>query len=238
MPHRAAFYIDGFNLYHAIDELNQPHLKWLDLWALGTRLITPDSELVRIVWCTAIDTKNVPKMLRHREYRKAVESTGVIAVEGHFTVEDMECRECGHVWAKRTEKQGDVNVAVNLISDGHAGLYDCAYLLTADSDQAATARIFRDRLPEKRIVSVAPPMREHSFHVLQHTHDKKAISVSDLEWCLFPNPVLKGGAFVCARPNEYEPPRGWKNPRAAKISLPKKVIEEEAQLAAPETEAS
>ncbi len=28
-------YIDGLNLYHAIDDLNRPHLKWVDLWALS-----------------------------------------------------------------------------------------------------------------------------------------------------------------------------------------------------------
>jgi len=28
---RAAFYIDGFNLYHAIDALAKPHLKWFSL---------------------------------------------------------------------------------------------------------------------------------------------------------------------------------------------------------------
>ncbi|MFO1241201.1 MAG: hypothetical protein U1E64_12690 [Sphingomonadaceae bacterium] len=26
---RVIVYIDGFNLYHAIDDLGQPHLKWL-----------------------------------------------------------------------------------------------------------------------------------------------------------------------------------------------------------------
>jgi hypothetical protein len=31
-------YIDGFNLYHAIDDLEKPHLKWLDLNALSKRL--------------------------------------------------------------------------------------------------------------------------------------------------------------------------------------------------------
>ena len=40
---RAAFYIDGFNLYHAIDAYKRPYLKWLNLKALG-RAIAPKSE--------------------------------------------------------------------------------------------------------------------------------------------------------------------------------------------------
>ncbi len=32
---RVRCYIDGFNLYHAIQDLGKPHLKWVDLMALG-----------------------------------------------------------------------------------------------------------------------------------------------------------------------------------------------------------
>jgi hypothetical protein len=32
---RVIVYIDGFNLYHAIDDLRKPWLKWLDLQAMA-----------------------------------------------------------------------------------------------------------------------------------------------------------------------------------------------------------
>jgi len=35
MPTRTIVYIDGFNLYHALDDLRENHLKWVDLWALS-----------------------------------------------------------------------------------------------------------------------------------------------------------------------------------------------------------
>ena len=44
VPDRAAFYVDGFNLYHPINDLGKPYLKWLDLWALGEHLIPGRSE--------------------------------------------------------------------------------------------------------------------------------------------------------------------------------------------------
>ncbi|MEI9904239.1 MAG: hypothetical protein WDN06_09830 [Asticcacaulis sp.] len=43
---RAAFYFDGFNLYHAVDAIKRPYLKWLNLKALG-RAIAPSSEAVK-----------------------------------------------------------------------------------------------------------------------------------------------------------------------------------------------
>ena len=38
MAKRVACYVDGFNLYHAIDDLRKPHLKWVNLWALAESL--------------------------------------------------------------------------------------------------------------------------------------------------------------------------------------------------------
>jgi hypothetical protein len=38
MP-RVITYIDGFNLYHAVDDLKDQSLKWLDLWALSASLL-------------------------------------------------------------------------------------------------------------------------------------------------------------------------------------------------------
>ena len=64
---RAAFYIDGFNLYHAIDDLGLPHLKWVNLFALARQLVRRDESVVRVVWCTAVNNKNTSKMLRWRE---------------------------------------------------------------------------------------------------------------------------------------------------------------------------
>lgn len=36
-------FIDGFNLYHAIDNLNQNQLKWLDLRKLALRFVKKNS---------------------------------------------------------------------------------------------------------------------------------------------------------------------------------------------------
>ena len=42
----AIFYIDGFNLYHALHDMRQPKLKWLSLRAVAEKLIPQRSELV------------------------------------------------------------------------------------------------------------------------------------------------------------------------------------------------
>jgi len=48
MPARTIVYIDGFNFYHAVDDLGEPHLKWVDLWALSEKLLRADQQLVGV----------------------------------------------------------------------------------------------------------------------------------------------------------------------------------------------
>lgn len=69
---RSAFYIDGFNLYHAIDEFKEPFLKWISYWTLAQILIPQKTEiLVSVIWCTANRKDDYNKSVRHRAMRKA-----------------------------------------------------------------------------------------------------------------------------------------------------------------------
>lgn len=55
-PRRVACFIDGFNLYHAIADLRQSYLKWIDLWALASRVVKPQSEALVAVYYFSADT--------------------------------------------------------------------------------------------------------------------------------------------------------------------------------------
>ncbi len=69
---RAICYIDGFNLYHSISELQMPHLKWLDLWTLSQSFMTSGEDLRAVVYFTAIADWNPDKARRHRKYIAAL----------------------------------------------------------------------------------------------------------------------------------------------------------------------
>ncbi|WP_024578150.1 MULTISPECIES: NYN domain-containing protein [unclassified Afipia] len=207
---RAAVYIDGFNLYHAIADLGAPHLKWVNLHALSQQIIRKNERLERVVWCTAVNTKNTQKMLRWREYKKAQESVGVVTMVGHFTEEPRRCHE-GHNYFHPTEKEGDVNLAISVISDGHLDVYDVAYVVSADSDQVATAKMLADRLPKKQFISVAPPGRSHSKEIISNSHGTRTIRREVIENCLFEGPtIIQNGELKAARPALYAPPQNWK----------------------------
>lgn len=215
-PVRAALYIDGFNLYHAVDELNENFLKWISYWKLGEIILPSSSEaLNRVVYCTAYYPGDSQKTWRHEQFINAQKANGVSVVEGHYVREPMSCNSCGREWRKPTEKEGDINVALHLIKDAFEDRFDHAYLVSADSDQAATARLFRETFPAKSLTTVAPPGRNFSAHITKYTDGRRiALNRDHIERCVMPPVVFKPGVTSARRPREYEPPAWWVHPDA------------------------
>lgn len=206
MPIRVGAYFDGFNMYHALHALGKPRLKWLDLWSLSSSFLSADETLERVVMCTAIRTDNVDKMLRHRAYIAALESTGVECLRGHFADEDGDCRRCRHEWVRPVEKQGDLNLGLAVLDDAHQDKIDKCFLVSADGDQAATGRFFRKRFggAGKTIISVAPPGKHHSKVVRDSCDGHRSISQPDLDLHLFPKTIQVGTKLI-VRPTAYDP---------------------------------
>lgn len=164
--------------------------------ALGKRLAGVNRDLVRVVWCTA-KHPDPDKADRWTTYRNALVATGVVAIPGHFT-------EPPHI----EEKAGDVNVALHLMLDAVDGVYDIAYLISADSDQVATAQLFRKRFgpttaTPRKLISVAPPGRPHSGRVMSCVDQCLSLSKADIENHLLP-PQLQGrDGHPVVRPARY-----------------------------------
>jgi uncharacterized LabA/DUF88 family protein len=204
-------YIDGFNLYHAVNDLGEPHLKWFDPVKLGTMIIPKQTQtLVKTVYCTAYYPGDQQKKWRHEQYINALAVVGVTTVFGHYIRVPRECESCSDTWQEPNEKETDINLALSIFNDARTDVFDVAYLVTADSDQAATAQFLREHFPKKRLVSVAPPGRNFSTHILANATGKIALTKAHIERCLFPAIVFKEGMSAGRRPREYQPPQGWK----------------------------
>ena len=210
MAGRSHFYIDGFNLYHSIDDLGESFLKWCNLWKLSEGIAHSRGEaLVGVTFCTAYYPGDHGKRIRHEAYKKALEAVGVKCVWGHYVTEPASCKKCNVEWTKRTEKETDINVALELYDDAVRDVYDTAYLITADSDQAATARMLKKRYPNKALVSVAPPGRRHSKDILHHAKGSISLTRDQIERAHFGHAVMVDGVPPVLRPREYNPPEGW-----------------------------
>ncbi len=202
---RAAFYVDGFNLFHAVDGLKREHLKWLDLRALA-RSVAPRSQTIRrVTWVTAFRPQAQRRLALHQAYFDALRATGVQCLTGHFVVYSDRCNACGHAWNVAEEKQSDVNLALAVLDDAHEDRFDVCYLLTTDGDHAATARFLKEKFPKKRLVVVTPPDRRPNRTLLDWADAQASIGVEQLEASLLPAEVQGYGGTIL-RPALYDPP--------------------------------
>jgi hypothetical protein len=122
---RVAFFVDGFNLYHAIDDLKRQDLKWLSLRELAQSYIhQPGEKLVKVVYFSALATWDKQKRARHMEYIKALEATGVETNIAHFKKAQKYCIRQQRRCVFYEEKQSDVALAIMVLDDAHRGLFD------------------------------------------------------------------------------------------------------------------
>ena len=206
---RVAAYVDGYNLYHAIDRTGQQPLKWLDLWALCDRFVpSRTGRLHAVHYFSAYATWLPPQARRHKTYVDALEAKGVTAHMARFKEKDRRCpkEECGHRWKGHEEKETDVHLALALLDHAYRDLYDRALIVSRDSDLVPAARFVREAFPDKEVYAVAPPGSGHSNDMLRVCDGKKhKIKTRHLSECLLPARLVSEDGTEIVRPAAYDP---------------------------------
>lgn len=200
--------IDGFNLYHAIADLKRPELKWVDLWALSKSFLkTYSEELTNVFYFSAYADHISESVLRcQTAYVQALELRAVKPIMGYFKKKYRKCTACDYKWFSYHEKETDVNIALFLLDLAFKNAFDRALVITNDSDLAPAIRMVRDRFPEKRITTVAPPHSVYNNELIKASSDKTKIRIEHLERCLLPLVVSdRSGLISVSRPHEYMP---------------------------------
>ena len=218
---RAAFYVDGFNFYHALSslELHENHYKWLDWQRLAKIIAGSTYQVVKVVFCTASPKHKMQDVQdRHRNYLDALTATGIEVRSGWFLGEPQECRSCGASWTRYNEKEGDVSLALSLIEDAYADVYDIAFLVSSDSDQVPTLRLMKKRFGPgsanpKQVIAVFPAWRGEdatSRSLSSHASDNRRIGKPMLGGSLLPRivkwQVAPNKLRLIRRPELYDPP--------------------------------
>ena len=154
---KVAVLIDGFNVYHAIDDRPDLHrFKWLDYRSLAEKFVIGNDELVRVLWFTAYLYYKPEKAHKHQRLVKANQSRDVEVVFGLFRRKSRYVPQIGQkIWMPE-EKRTDVNIAVRLLEMAYDDVYEKAIIVTGDSDMVPAIEAVRARYPEKRIGIVTP----------------------------------------------------------------------------------
>lgn len=191
---RTRVYIDGFNLYYGCLK-GQPN-KWLNVHALCCNLL-PRNQIDRTRYFTAqvSSRPNDPdQATRQQTYFRALATVPEISIHlGHFLTHEVKMPDAaawqnGRYLARRVikteEKGSDVNLATMLLVDAFDDLFDCAVIISNDSDLKGPIEQVRNRFG--KTIGLLNPQRNVSQALRPLAHFIKPIRPGAVANAQFP----------------------------------------------------
>lgn len=196
---RTAIYVDGFNLYYW---LKPTPYRWIDLRALALDAIhhrDVQHEIVALKYFTArvSDTRSDPgKSTRQSAYLDAL-AASIPQFRPYFgefrrkkklmprVTPNDGVGASVEVWATE-EKGSDVNLAVHLVNDAWADLFDCAIVVSNDSDLREALAITKRR---GRRLGVLVRGDHAVVSLRKVSHFQKRLTTENLQRALLPQSV-------------------------------------------------
>lgn len=206
---RTRIYVDAFNLYYG--SLKGTSYKWLDLLKLSQQLLRPENQIDGIKYFTALVTPRAcdpDQLTRQKTYLRALETIKAQVVYGHYlshTVTMYKAKqvagESPFVKVIKTEEKGsDVNIASHLLMDAFEDAYDCAVLISGDSDLATPVKMIVSKFKKK--VGILNPQQIECKALKGIASFYKHIRQSALATSQFP-------AVLTDSRGSFHKPTGW-----------------------------
>lgn len=195
---RTIVYVDGFNFYYG--QVKGTPWKWLDLLLLFEQVLDPRNQIVKVKYFTARvqPTEKDPEVSKRqdvyfRALRRYCEKVEICL--GHFLRHEVWMENANpppkktKVW-KNEEKGSDVNLALHVLNDAWLNLYDCAVIVSNDSDLSMALHFVKSQ--NKKIIGLitpGAPKRKTSKQLRCHADFMKQIRPSALASAQLPNPI-------------------------------------------------
>lgn len=212
---RTTVYVDGFNLYYG--ELKGTAYKWLDPQALVQKVLAPIHQTTAVKFFTARVQPNPgdPDVnIRQDAYLQALAiCCPLVQIHfGHFLRHKVRMGNANpppatvEVW-KTEEKGSDVNLALHLLNDAWQDAYDCAVVISNDSDLCEAMGLVKLHHPTKVLGLITPgatktglKKRKTSQQLAAHADFQRQIRQSALAACqlpaAIPAPGLPAGTVI------------------------------------------
>jgi uncharacterized LabA/DUF88 family protein len=207
--YRTVVYVDGFNFYYG--QLKGTPWKWLNLEPLFHHVLGKHHNLVGIEYFTARVQPNArdPDVhMRQSAWFHAQQhvSPMVNIHYGHFLRHRVLMENADPpparvpVW-KTEEKGSDVNLALHVLNDAWMGRYDCAVVVSNDSDLATALAMVKTHHKKKiGIITPGAPIRKTSWALEKQADFVRTIRSSALRKAQLPETIPGTGLHK---------PAGW-----------------------------
>lgn len=202
---RTSIYVDGFNLYFGALK-GTPH-KWLDIKALCAALLSAENQITKIKYFTAhvSGTASDPDKALHQQlYIRALRKTNpeVEVITGQFRTHQVTKKLVTPIGAMRhalvhdrTEKGSDVNLAVHLVNDAWLDRFDCAVVISGDSDLAEAIKLVRLHHKKKVVGVISPGKRSMSKEMVYAANFVRMITTGVLAGSQMPSHIPGSNIF-------------------------------------------
>ncbi len=211
---RVAVLIDGFNLYHHMDNRRYAKYKWLNFSRFFRHYVN-SRDITEIHYFTTVnyedhfafrknEEKYKGKLKRHLTLIKAEEAYGVFVHYGAFRNREFQCPHCKKTFLLQKEKQTDVGLGAYLAYLAFSRGIEKFIILSADTDLISAINLVKENSETKQIQIMLPPGVEES-ELSKHCDHNHIITESILRDSLFPRIVENkktGEIIVC--PKEWD----------------------------------
>lgn len=197
-------YVDGFNLYHGMDEWGEPALHWLNVVGFLDRFLHEGQELVRVHYFSAPHKQPEMRARQDAFWNANGTDTRFTLHLGYFRDRSRTCVQCAFRMRDWEEKKSDVHLAVRMLQDVHSGLAQESLLVSADSDFVPVVQAIRKAAPLHRIHGLLPPNR-HSADLCAalHTHRKLGRYRSRFRQSQLPESLILHNGHRIHRPDHW-----------------------------------
>lgn len=212
---RVIFFIDGFNVYHSLNEYTvikrgsteykfYKYRKYLclDLRAIGEKFTRKKDKLNGVYYFSAYATWKPYSMKRHIKFVDALKNNGVNVIMGKFKDKDIYCKSCGAIWKAKEEKQTDVNIAMYLFREALEDNYDTAIIVTNDTDLVSAIHMVKNTFPKKKI-GVLFPIGRWASELNTACDFVRKIEEKHLRKCQLPDTVILSSGIALTRPRRW-----------------------------------
>ena len=222
---KLTIFIDGYNLYHAIDNLGKPHLKWANPKIFCKFFINHKiEEIVRVKFFTAFPThKSEDTQKRYKSFTDALKHYGIEIIEGNFKKKSITIYEQDRKYVKFTheEKESDVNIALAVLEDAFETISDRILIVTNDSDITPAIKMARRKNKQLKISILTPPIESTKYisnslyfasgnveknQKGQIFHNFVILKEFMLEQAIMPDEIVTEDGRKISIPNEYKKP--------------------------------
>ena len=200
---RTYIYIDGFNFYYGA--VKDTPYKWLNFKTLFESLLAPAHQILSIKYFTAIVTGKIDpgQPIRQKTFIRALKkfipeisvyygkflSHNVFKPLAYPIDQNTFGKKIKFVNVIKTEEKGsDVNIAVHLLNDAWLDHYDCAVIVSNDSDLAESLRLVKEQ-HKKKIGLITPGKTHPSRELLKYADFTKRIRKGVLGASQLPDPI-------------------------------------------------